>query len=183
MNHILLFCLFLGFGVISHSAQGMSHEQAQKIIQEMSNPALLPTRAAADFFLKALLPDFLNGEGKEMLKKIYNTPNINNDTVGSVIAEASMVYGVRTNRAAPAPDAFQGEDIYAWIENFLIKRDEDKIFTPPNKDEFLSGLNSIESHFKDHFGNLLLEHLSADGMTVKRAKMIVKAAIMMQKYL
>lgn len=180
MSYKLFFCFVLGFGLVLHSAQGMSFEQAQKIIQEMSNPALLPTRAAVGVLLKGFKPEFLDAEGRGMLEEIYSTPNINNDTVGFITAKAAMAYGVRTNRAAPAPEAFQGEDIYVWIENFLIKRDEDKLFTPPNKDEFLHELARIESNFCDHFGKLLLEHLYVEGMTVKRAEMIVDAVIMLQ---
>ncbi|MBS1988610.1 hypothetical protein JST56_06510 [Candidatus Dependentiae bacterium] len=180
MSYKLLFCFVLGLGLLLHSAQGMSLEQAQKIINEMSNAALLPTRAAAEVLLKGFKPAFFDVEGKEMLEKIYGTPNINNDAVGYIIAKAAQAYGKRTNRAAPAPGAFQGEDIYVWIESFLIRRDEDEIFTPRNKDEFLSGLARIESNFKDYFGELLLEHLYVEGMTVKRAEMIVDAVIMLQ---
>lgn len=176
MNYKILLCFTLGFGIMSHFVQGMSREQTQKIIQEMNNPALLPARAAANILLEGFFPDF--SEGKEMLQKIYRTANIDNGTVGTVIAEAAKAYGERTNRAVPAPDAFQGEDVYAYIENFLIKRDEDQIFIPPNKDEFLKKLNSIESYFADHFGNQLWELLFVDGMTIKRAKMIVKAVSM-----
>jgi len=180
MNNKLFLCFFLGLGLALHSAQGMLLEQAQKIMKEMSNPALLPTRAAVEVLLKGFKPDFLDAEGKEMLEKIYSTPNINNGTVGSITIKAAMAYGKRTNRVAPAPDAFQGEDIYAWLENFLIRRDEDAIFTPCNKDDFLQQLARIEPNFCDHFGELLLKHLYAEGMTVKRAKMIVDAVIMLQ---
>lgn len=180
MKYLLLLCFALNFGMASHSVQGMSLEQAQKIIKEMSNPALLPTRAAVEVLLKGFKPDFLDVEGKEMLEKIYSTPNINNDTVGSITAKAAMAYGKRTNRVAPAPSAFQGEDIYVWLENFLIKRDEDKIFTVLSKNEFLDGLARIEQNFCENYGKTLFDFLYVDGMTLKRAEMIVDAVIMLQ---
>lgn len=170
----------LGFGFFQASGmeQGLQKDWFVGVVQNMSAVAELPTQDAAKMFLAWSYQDFRSSEEcKTMLKNIYETSRINNSDVGSAVSTAAMAYAQKMNQPLKEAETFAGEEMYGIIECFFVKQPEDQEATLPDKDVFLSELNAIESNFCGHFGKQLKEYLYDDGMTKKRAQLLVDAAI------